>query len=149
MYRRRPDMDSPVRIIAGEAAQDVLAGFKVDREQLLGGADVEESDAAPQGAAAFGLVARINISTQRTGPANDQQTPSAVLGPAAPTNPAKPLPPLISVDVCDEARFSIAASSQLVGAPTPHQLVAAISEYTRALKVNPGNSGADLRLSDV
>jgi len=149
MYRRRPDLGTPVRIIAGEAAQDVLAGFKVDRDQFMGDSASQGSDTTPQGAAAFGLVARVNISTERTGPANDQETPSAVLGPEAPTAPTQLLPPMVSVDIFDESRFSIAASSQLIGASTPQQLIAAIAEFTKTLRVDPKTTAADLRLSDV
>jgi hypothetical protein len=149
MYHRAPDPGQPFRVIGGEAAQDVLAGFKVDRDQLLGITDAQAPSATPQGAAQFGLVARISIATKRTGPANDQESEGPVLGPAAPSNPSNLLPPRVTIDLCDEARFSIAASSQLIGGNTPQRLLANIAEFSRTSKIDPKIGATFIRLGDA
>jgi hypothetical protein len=146
MYRRAPDPKSHYRVISGDAAEDVLAGFAVDRGQLLGGSDVQAAGGEPQGAQALGLVARVTISTKRTGPPNDQQSENAVLGPAAPE--AHLLPPRMSIDLCDEYRYSIAAAEGLIGASTPQQLLANIQDYSRTMKVSPMHSAAGVRLGE-
>lgn len=146
MYREAPRPNSPFRVISGDAAEDVLAGYTVDRDQLLGGSDTQA--AAPQGAAEFGLVVRVTISTKRTGPANDQDTDSGVLGPAAPAEPNHLLPPRVSIELCDEYRLSLAAAPALVGASTPRQLMANIQEYSRTMKVAPSESAAGVRLGE-
>ena len=146
VYLRAPDPSSPYRVISGDAAEDVLAGFTVDRQQFLGGADAQAAGGEPQGALGFGLVARVTLSTKRTGPPNDQVSENDVLGPAAPSSHL--FPPRVSIDLCDEYRFSIAASNALIGAATPGQLMANIQDYSRTMKVSPMNSAGGVRLGE-
>jgi hypothetical protein len=150
IYGAPPDPNSPVRVISNEGEQDFLVGYPMDRTLLFGPPLENTDDWAHQGIGENGLAIRVILNTQRTGPATDQpeaiQPFGPVLGKAPPATQV--LPPRVTIEIFDETFSNLIASTAIVGASSPGQLVKNIVDYSKTLKLDATNSAANLRLSE-
>jgi hypothetical protein len=151
MYGRQTDPASNFRIINGEGDQDLLVDFPIDRKALFGEAPSSDSaeDWSRQGIGESGLVIRVNLNYQRTGPATDQpelQSPE-IQGPQLAPTTRRTVPPLIGIDMLDEGQFSF-ISDPMIGGTDFNELVKNIGDYGKAQKVINGESSGVIRLTE-
>jgi len=150
IYGAPPDPHTSARVISNEGDQDFLAGYLMDRTVLFGPQNDNMDDWAHQGIGEKGLVIRVTLNTQRTGPATDQPQVVQPFGPVFGKTPAPTqlVPPRISIEIFDETYSNLMASTAMVGGSTPGQLVKNIVDYSRTMKLDPASSAGGIRLSE-
>ena len=108
---------------------------------------------AHQGVGAIGLAMKVEMNTQRTGPATDQPRPTAlgIMGPALrlTNGHVRPdQPPYISMELLNGDLYSLASGAEFIAKPNEIDLREAIADYAKVGKVTPDQMANALRLSE-
>jgi ABC-type transport system involved in multi-copper enzyme maturation permease subunit len=150
MYGAPPDPHASVRVISNEGDQDFVVGYGVDRTVFFGPPSDNLEDWAHQGIGERGLVIRVVLNTQRTGPAKDQPQATQTLGPIfqkAPP-PSHLAPPGIAIQLVDENYNDLFAPSMMVGGSSAGELVKNMVSYLKSTKIDPAHNAGSSRLSE-
>jgi ABC-type transport system involved in multi-copper enzyme maturation permease subunit len=151
-----PDPAAQTRVISNGAEEDCIVSYAVDRRNFFGPPQEDLEDWANSGIGQFGLVIRLNVTTQRTGKATDQTDstpPLTQIGPflspqGATTQPGELLPPRVGFEILDDTRSSIINTNQFLEATTAAELFQKISDLlAKDGKLNESSNAGLTRLT--
>jgi len=149
VFAQPPQPDSPARVITSEGDQDFLAGFPVNRELMFGPPQEDPQDWARGGIGQNGLVIRVMLNTQRTGAPDDQAGASEQMGPTFGKSPTANLaPPRVAFQLLEDHYNDMWTGANMVGGSTAQQLIQAIAEYSKTMKIDQEAAASAVRLGE-